>query len=172
MLEIGFAQKYEDLLKRMKMWTSKESMKPVFFFVYIDEAPRYRCPIKDIDLEALPRAAQVDENMLDLQSPSGPFGPRTMLGYTWVGRTSAFLELWGRDSVIQEQQQREACMVSMVIPFGLLANVSGKTFIGGKEDPPKGCDDLVVWRFQDGIAEKSKRLEGKNDPGHVARRCC
>ena len=134
-LEVGFAEKYEDLLEDMKYWMAQESVTTVLL-VCINEEPEYRCPVKDIDIDAFPKLQDINGNMVSLEDPHEPFGPRTILGCTWVGHITAFLEVWQRNPVNKKPRLRGARMVSSVIPFGSSANVSCQNFIGGEGDPP------------------------------------
>ena len=122
-LEVGFAEKYEDLLEDMKYWMAQENVTTVLL-VCINEAPEYRCPVKDIDIDAFPKVQDIKGKMVGLEDPHDPFGPRTIFGYTWVGHITAFLEVWQRNPVTKEPRLRGARMVSIVISFRSLANVS------------------------------------------------
>ncbi|KAI9773366.1 MAG: hypothetical protein M1840_007581 [Geoglossum simile] len=101
-LEVGFAETYEDLVQDAKMWLEGKHEVSVVVLAKFEETPAYRCPTRDFndeDFERLesPPALELDGSSIRLD---GEYGPAIYKGLAWVGRIStAFMEVWKRDPV-------------------------------------------------------------------------
>jgi hypothetical protein len=122
-IEIGFSENYEDLIKDATMWLEGMSSVSLCVLVGFEEEPRYQCPVdNNMDEEELgfPDPRQLKPHHFRLK---GPFGPAIYKGLDneelgdeepdneelgdeesdnelkWVGKIStAFLERWRRDA--------------------------------------------------------------------------
>jgi hypothetical protein len=98
-LELGFAETYEQLVEDMKLWL--EGSKSVFMAVLVKftETPAYKCPVSfDQDLEELNIPSMPAEVHTCDVVANGDFGPIFYRDQQWVGHISeAYMEVWKRD---------------------------------------------------------------------------
>jgi hypothetical protein len=97
-LEVGFAETYDDLVKDAKLWLEGKHEASVVVIVKFEENPRYQCPVHDEDIEILefPEEQNIRVRDFELQEE---YGPVVYKGFQWVGRiTAAYMEVWKRDS--------------------------------------------------------------------------
>ena len=85
-IEVGFAEKYEDLVEDIKLWIEGGQMWMVIL-ISVEEAPRYRCPtsaLQDDEIEALdlPAIPALNTSMVSLEDPTDRFGPLQIRGLT------------------------------------------------------------------------------------------
>lgn len=120
--EVGFSESYEELVKSMKFWLSGHEKIKIAFLVKFRESPRYSGKKSFI---ALPREAmenaeryandrdgfKIDDSAGVLQAYGAPF----------VGRTTAFLEIWEQkpdsgDVVLRGERVVSGYICSALIP--------------------------------------------------------
>ena len=100
-LEVGFSETYEELVKDAQLWLEGKPEVSVVWIVKFEESPRYQCPTRDLDDQAFeqlgfPKLEEIHDQ--DFTS-MGRYGPVIYNGLTWVAPIStAFLEVWKRDS--------------------------------------------------------------------------
>jgi hypothetical protein len=66
----------------------------------LEESPKYRCPVHDLDSEAFQRLGFPDAKRLRASdfTLQEEYGVATYKGFVWVGQFSAaFLEIWKRN---------------------------------------------------------------------------
>jgi hypothetical protein len=101
-LEVGFSETYEDLVRDAKMWLDGNPEVCVFVLAKLEESPDYRCPVRhldDEDFEQLEFPEGSELRTLDFNL-EGEHGPVIYKGLVWVGRISnAYMEVWKRDPV-------------------------------------------------------------------------
>lgn len=105
-IEVGFAERYEDLVADIKLWIEGGHMRMVIL-IKVDEAPLYRCPtraLQDNEIEALdlPAIPDLNTSMVALENQTDRFGPLQIHGLTWVNKMDAFLEIWKPDGTTGE----------------------------------------------------------------------
>ncbi|KAH0541714.1 hypothetical protein FGG08_003806 [Glutinoglossum americanum] len=109
-LEVGFSETYEDLVRDAKLWLDGKPEVCVFVLVKFEESPNYRCPVHDLDDEELgrlefPKGSEVRALNFNLE---GEYGPVIYKGLVWVGRIStAYMEVWKRDPVTKLATRNE-----------------------------------------------------------------
>ncbi|KAI9769399.1 MAG: hypothetical protein M1840_004101 [Geoglossum simile] len=109
-LEVGFAEAYEDLVQDARMWLDGKPEVCVVVLANFEESPNYRCPVRDLDDEdfeqlEFPKGLDVRAQNFNLE---GEYGPVTYKGLVWVGRIStAYMEVWKRDPVTKLATQSE-----------------------------------------------------------------
>jgi hypothetical protein len=115
-VEIGFSEKYADLVKDIRLWLEGMSSVSMCVLVSFEEEPPYQCPIdNNMDEEEFkklefPNPWELEPKDIHLESPFGPATYKELDGeelddeeldnkkLVWVGRIStAFLEQWKRD---------------------------------------------------------------------------
>ena len=85
-LEVGFSEKYEDLVQDVKMWLEGKREVSVVLLVKFEETPRYQYPVhEDDDLGQLGFLEITEIRARDF-SLEGEYGPVTYMDFTWVGR--------------------------------------------------------------------------------------
>jgi len=105
-IEVGFVERYEDLVDDIKLWIEGGHMRMVIL-IKVDEAPLYRCPtraLQDNEIEALdlPAIPDLITSMVALENQTDRFGPLQIHGLTWVNKMDAFLEIWKPDGTTGE----------------------------------------------------------------------
>jgi hypothetical protein len=115
-VEIGFVEKYEDLIEDVKLWIEGKRMRMVIL-ISVEENPRYRCPthgLQDEEIKGLglPDILDINTSMVTLQDPNDRFGPLQIHGLTWVNKMNAFLEIWKPDRITGEAKQHGDRQVS------------------------------------------------------------
>ncbi|MCJ1481294.1 hypothetical protein MMC06_001451 [Schaereria dolodes] len=108
-VEVGFSERYEDLVEDIRLWIEGARMRMVIL-INVDEAPRYRCPtygLQDDEIEdlELPAIRALNTSMVSLEDKTDRFGPLQMHGLTWVNKMNAFLEIWKPDGITGEAKQ-------------------------------------------------------------------
>lgn len=98
-VEIGFAETYEELVEDARLWIEGRHDIKTVVLIKVEEDPLYRSPIhklQDDEIEALdlPHFPDLDTSMVVLEDRADGFGPLQIRNLTWVGRMSAFLEIW------------------------------------------------------------------------------
>ena len=97
-LEVGFSETYEDLVRDAKLWLEGQHEVSIVVLVKFEETPSYRCPVRDENFETLefPSVSEIKFENFKLQEE---YGPVVYEGLQWVGRISAaYMEVWKRDS--------------------------------------------------------------------------
>ncbi|KAH0533822.1 hypothetical protein FGG08_007549 [Glutinoglossum americanum] len=100
-LEVGFFQPYDSLLKDVKLWVEGRREDTTVILANLEEYPSYRNPIQDLDDEDLERLeylrvekARIRDFVFDGR------GRITRDGLVWAGAIkSAFVEVWKRSIV-------------------------------------------------------------------------
>ena len=99
-LEVGFSETYEDLVKDAKLWLEGKEEVSLVVLVKFTEDPSYQCPASNLDddeLEQLEFPEPKDIRAKNFNS-GGEYGPVTYKGLQWAGVISeAILELWTRN---------------------------------------------------------------------------
>jgi hypothetical protein len=101
-LEVGFSETYEELVRDAKMWLDGKPEVCVLVLVKFEESPDYRCPVhhlddKDFERLEFPEGSELRALDFNLE---GEHGPVTYKGLVWVGHISnAYMEVWKRDPV-------------------------------------------------------------------------
>jgi hypothetical protein len=99
-LEVGFAETYEQLVEDMKLWLEGCESVSMAVLVKFTETPAYKCPVSfDQDLEELCIPSMPAEVRSRDVVANGDFGPIFYRDQQWVGHISgAFMEVWKRDT--------------------------------------------------------------------------
>lgn len=100
--EVGFAEKYDNLVKSTRLWLENEPTTKAVLLVNIDETPKYRSPLRITDYiscsqSAIPIPTDLDVNNFSVEDPRDPNAPLMLNKKRWVGRVSAFFEVWTRN---------------------------------------------------------------------------
>ena len=99
-VEVGFSEKYEDLLEDMKMWIEGRNDVMTVILISVEELD-YHCPTSALEddeiIDLFPDYNMLDTSVVHPENPADAFGPLSICGLTWVSTTSAFLEIWKRD---------------------------------------------------------------------------
>jgi hypothetical protein len=105
-LEVGFAETYEQLVEDMKLWLEGCESISMAVLVKFTETPAYKCPVSfDQDLEELCIPSMPAEVRSRDVVANGDFGPIFYRDQQWVGHISeAFMEVWKRDTNIAKRQ--------------------------------------------------------------------
>ncbi|OAP54026.1 hypothetical protein AYL99_11786 [Fonsecaea erecta] len=95
-LEVGFSERYDDLLEDIPMFLIGKATCSMAILVKITESPTYRCPLDfDLDIcEGLNIPQDVGQIVRKDFSLEGDYGPVKFKGHQWAGQISAFLEVW------------------------------------------------------------------------------
>jgi hypothetical protein len=98
-LEVGFAETYEQLVEDMKLWLEGSESVSMAVLVKFTETPAYKCPVSFYqDLEELNIPSMPGEVRGRDVVANGDFGPIFYRDQQWVGHISeAFMEVWKRD---------------------------------------------------------------------------
>ena len=118
-IEVGFAERYEDLVEDIKLWIEGGHVRMVIL-INVEEAPLYRCPtraLQDDEIEALdlPAIPALTTSMVSLEDQTDRFGPLHIRGLTWVNKMRAFLEIWKPDGITGNAKQQGDRKVSYCI---------------------------------------------------------
>ncbi|OJD20811.1 hypothetical protein ACJ73_07853 [Blastomyces percursus] len=101
-LEVGVSEKYDDMLETAKTVLSQSSTTKFSVIVKLIEKPLFRSPLKLSDYLFKPRSdipIPLSPTIKDCySSDTDPEGPIMINGVRWVGKISAFWEVWGRDA--------------------------------------------------------------------------
>jgi hypothetical protein len=114
-LEVGFSETYDDLVRDARMWLEGRNDVSIFVLAKFEETPKYRCPVRhldDKDFEQLrfPETTELRTSDFNLDDEHGP---ATYKGSMWVGRISAAsIEIWKRDPVTGLATQNGSPVVS------------------------------------------------------------
>ena len=116
-VEIGFAEKYNELIDDVKLWIEGNRDMRTVILIKVEESPRYYSPtinLEDDEVKDLgfPDARDLDTSMVILKDPNDSFGPLQINNLVWVGKMSVFLEIWKRDTVDGEAKQQGTRSVS------------------------------------------------------------
>ncbi|KLJ07617.1 hypothetical protein EMPG_10009 [Blastomyces silverae] len=101
-LEVGLSEKYDDMLETAKTVLSESPTTKFFIIIKIIEKPLFQSPLKLSDYLFKPRSdipipsPPTTEDCYS--SDTDPEGPIMINGLRWVGKISAFWEIWGRDA--------------------------------------------------------------------------
>jgi hypothetical protein len=98
-LEVGFSETYEDLVRDVTLWLEGKHEVAIAVLVKFEETPSYQCPVRDEDFEALefPSVPEINEVDFKLEKE---YGPVVYKGLHWVGCISAaYMEVWKRNPV-------------------------------------------------------------------------
>ncbi|OAX84636.1 hypothetical protein ACJ72_01000 [Emergomyces africanus] len=102
-LEVGFGERYDDLLDTAKEVLLKSLTTKFFVIVKIVEKPLYQSPLKLSDHFSKSRSEiPIPLNLSPEnchRSDADPEGPLMVNGLRWVGKISAFWEVWSRDAL-------------------------------------------------------------------------
>ncbi|KAG5294207.1 hypothetical protein I7I48_10657 [Histoplasma ohiense] len=100
-LEVGLSEKYDDMLETAKTVLSKSPTTKFCIIIKVFEKPLFRPPVKLGDYLCKPRSVIPIPSPLSMNDchacESEPEGPIMVNGLRWVGKLSAFWEIWGRD---------------------------------------------------------------------------
>ncbi|OJD12999.1 hypothetical protein AJ78_06492 [Emergomyces pasteurianus Ep9510] len=101
-LEVGFSENYDDLLETAKKFLSESPQTKFSVIIKIIEKPIFRSPLKisdyllksrsDIPIPSPPTIKDCYPSDMNLGSPI------LINNLRWVGKISAFWEIWGRDA--------------------------------------------------------------------------
>ena len=113
--EIGFSEKYEDLLADTRLWI--EGREDIMTVILINvEEDTYQCPTRGLEddevKDRFPHFSKLGASMVHFEDPLDPFGSLSICGYTWVNRSTAFLEIWKRDDDTGKARRHGAREVS------------------------------------------------------------
>ncbi|MCJ1407360.1 hypothetical protein MMC19_001431 [Ptychographa xylographoides] len=188
-IEVGFAERYEDLVEDIKLWIEGGHVRMVIL-INVEEAPLYRCPtraLQDDEIEALdlPAIPALTTSMVSLEDQTDRFGPLHIRGLTWVNKMRAFLEIWKPDGITgnAKQQGDRKYFVDADNEIGELDIKLGDLYPiddmdGGNQRLPvtwerlrsdleNGRMELAVMRCCDMLIEHKKRTDSVNDPDDI-----
>lgn len=114
-LEVGFAESYEDLIRDAQLWLEGMRSVRVVVLAKYQESPPYKNPLSEEDEETLQLkdASAVKSSEFTMQ---GEYGPITYVGFTWAGRISeAFIEIWRRHPTTGTAERCGGRMVSVLL---------------------------------------------------------
>jgi len=95
-VEVGFSEKYEDLVQDIRLWLEGTRGVSVVGLVKFYETPKYRRP--DLDNEEIEQFPDITEIRGQHFTFEEEYGPVKFRGLAWVGCISeAFIEVWRRD---------------------------------------------------------------------------
>jgi hypothetical protein len=95
-VEVGFSEKYEDLVEHARLWLEGTHSVSVAVLVKFYETPIYKRPhLDDEEIKQLSDTTDIGDEPFGFE---GEYGPVKLRGLTWVGCISeAFIEVWRRD---------------------------------------------------------------------------
>jgi hypothetical protein len=99
-LEIGFAESYQELVQDAHLWLEGMRSVSVVILAKLTESPPFHNPLSTLEERErenldLPVSSEVKQSSFNLK---GKFGPAFFKGLLWVGEiTSAYLEIWKRN---------------------------------------------------------------------------
>ncbi|QSS52747.1 hypothetical protein I7I53_08476 [Histoplasma capsulatum var. duboisii H88] len=101
-LEVGVSEKYDDMLETAKTVLSQSPTTKFSIIIKLIEKPLFRSPLKLSDYLFKPRSDIPIPSPPTIKdcysSDTDPEGPIMINGLRWVGKISAFWEIWGRDA--------------------------------------------------------------------------
>lgn len=99
-LEVGFTQNWDDLVKIARRWIEKTAEVNMVLIAKLTENPKYLNPLRNttneqLELLELKSASDIRDGDFELEGESGPV---TLKGFSWVGTLSeCYIEAWVRD---------------------------------------------------------------------------
>ena len=116
-VEIGFAETYEELIDDAKMWIEGNRDIRTVILIKVDENPPYRSPtskLEDDEVEDLgfPNPKDLRTSLVIPKDLNDSFGPLQINNLVWVNKMGVFLEIWKRDAVNGEAKQQGTRSVS------------------------------------------------------------
>jgi hypothetical protein len=116
-VEIGFAETYEELVDDAKLWIEGNRDIRTVILIKVDEYPQYQSPtsnLEDDEVEDLefPDPKDLDTSMVTSKDPNDSYGPLQINNLVWVNKMGVFLEIWKRDAVNGEAKQQGTRSVS------------------------------------------------------------
>jgi hypothetical protein len=104
-VEVGFSEKYEDLVEHARLWLEGTHSVSVAVLVKFYETPVYKWPHLDDE-----EIKQLSDNTTDISDEpfgfEGEYGPVKLRGLTWVGLDAYQKTLWRCGGEIQQQDQQ------------------------------------------------------------------
>ena len=127
-VEIGFAETYEELIDDAKLWTEGNTDIRTVILIKVEENPRYHSPtskLEDDEVENLgfPDPKDLDTSIVIPKDPNDSFGPLQINNLVWVNKMGVFLEIWKRDALNGEAKQQGTRSVSCIFFLLLRYNV-------------------------------------------------
>jgi hypothetical protein len=116
--EVGFMESYSELVQSFSGWFQRLPDLKVAVLVKIDETPNYKNPLLKkavFDDSNFAPPTSLTQSDVQLQDPANPNGPLRILGFTWVGELTAFVEIWVRDPGTGKPVMRGQRIVSFAI---------------------------------------------------------
>jgi len=101
--EVGFSETYEDLKRSMKLWLEGSQDVKMAFLVKFTEKPQYRSPkstqnlLKAMLKDAHLPVSEIRPEIGYHQDPNDKDGSLWIHGHKFVGKMSAYLEIWRHD---------------------------------------------------------------------------
>ena len=116
-VEIGFAETYEELIDDAKLWIEGNRDIRTVILIKVEENPRYHSPtskLEDDEVRNLgfPDPKDLNTSMVFSTDPSDSFGSLQINNLVWVNKMGVFLEIWKRDAVNGEAKQQGTRSVS------------------------------------------------------------
>ena len=121
-VEVGLSERYEDLLKDVKLWLEGDPRVSVVVIVSFEENPPFRCPTRDLsdhqfEQIRFPRNVETRVEIQQFISQS-PYGPVIYKDLEWVGRIeTAFAEVWRRDQTSGFASQNGKRVVGYILKW-------------------------------------------------------
>lgn len=121
-VEIGFAQRYQDLIEDVKLWIEGNKDIRTAILIKIDEDPLYRSPTSKMDDDQIlqlgfPPFTDLKPSMVVYENPDDSFGPLQLNNLPWVNKMSIFVEIWKKDETNNAAKQHGPRMVSHRLPL-------------------------------------------------------
>lgn len=116
-VEIGFAETYEELIDDAKLWIEGNKDIRTVILIKVEENPRYHSPTSKLEDEEVKGLEFLDLKDLDTsivipKDPNDSFSPLQINNLIWVHKMSVFLEIWKRDAMTGEAKQQGTRLVS------------------------------------------------------------
>ena len=116
-VEIGFAETYEELIDDVKLWIEGNRDIRTVILIKVEENPCYHSPtskLEDDEVEDLgfPDPKDLRTSLVVPKDPNDSFGPLQINNLGWVNKMSVFLEIWKRDTVNGGAKQKGTRTVS------------------------------------------------------------
>ncbi|KAH0542242.1 hypothetical protein FGG08_003364 [Glutinoglossum americanum] len=179
-LEAGFSESYDDLVRDAELWINGRNDVSAVLLVKFKETPNYQSPAPGLDSEGFeelgyPSAAEAKVSHFTFKNE---YGPVVHDGLAWVGRVSAFLEVWKRDATtrLAVQDGGRIDLYSLTNPTQLGLRLSDFMTVGPENDRDitfnwkdyqrslkEQIRDLAVYRYQ---KQRDPRLDNHNDPDY------
>lgn len=123
-VEIGFSEKYEDLIDDLKLWIEGKRDARTVILIKVEEDPQYHSPTCKMEEDEgrnlkFPEPEDLDTSMVILKDSKDSFGPLQINNLIWVGKMGMFLEIWMKDTMNGEAKQQQGTR-SVNSPFFLL----------------------------------------------------